>query len=146
MEVRTGGGEPASAPDVPVELREALLPVAVDVVGEREARLLHRGKERVEQWALGRPPLEGERAAVPAERVVRRGGEAVLHPLEVREAVREPPLVEARMRGPALEVERVSTLEDHPVDRRGAAEHLAARVEILRPARCGSGAPSYRQS
>ena len=50
--------------------------------------------------------------------------EARLHPLEVRQAVRVVPVFEP----PALEVERVAALEDHPVDRARAAEHLAARV------------------
>ena len=63
-----------------------------------------------------------------AERVVGRGGEAVLHPLEVRQAVRVVPLLHAGVGGPALVVQRVAALEDHPVDARRAAEHLAAGV------------------
>ena len=39
------------------------------------------------------------------------------------------PLLHARLAGPALVVQRVAALEDHPVDAGGAAEHLAAGVD-----------------
>ena len=54
VQVGAGGAQPAAAVDVAVELGEALLLVAVDVVGERVAGLLGRLEERVEQ-RVGRP-------------------------------------------------------------------------------------------
>ena len=114
--------------DVPVERREALLPEAVDVVGELVAGLLRRREERAEERVVGRSTLEGQRPAVAAIRIVGRGREAVLHPLEVGQAMGVVPGRHARVRGPALVVERVAALEDHPVDARRAAEHPAAGV------------------
>ena len=62
--------------DVAVELREALLLVAVDVVREGVARLLDRLEEGVEQRPARRAALEHERAVVAAELVVSRGRKA----------------------------------------------------------------------
>ncbi len=126
MEVRARRAQAAAAVDRPVELREALLPVAVHVVGERIARLLHRVEERVEERRRRRSALEHERPLAAAPLV--GAGEAALHPLEVRQAVGVVPRGHARVGAPALVVERVAALEDHPVDRARAAEHLAARV------------------
>ena len=128
VQVRPRGGQPAAVVHVAVELREALLAVAVHVVGEREAGLLHGGEERVEQRADGRPALEDERSVMAAERIVGSRCEAVLHPLEVRQAVGVVPGLHPGVARPALVVQRVAALEDHAVDRAGPAEHLAARV------------------
>ena len=129
VQVGAGRAEPAAAVDVAVEGREALLPVAVHVVGERVPGLLDGLEERAEQRAGGRPALEDQRAAAAAPRV--GAGQAGLHPLEVRQAVRVVPGLHAVVGRPALEVERVAALEDHPVDAAGAAEHLAAGVVDL---------------
>ncbi|MDX6283180.1 MAG: choline dehydrogenase, partial [Kribbellaceae bacterium] len=56
-------------------------------------------------------------------------GEAVLHPLEVRQAAEIVPVLHARLGSPALEVERVAALKDHSVDAAGPAQDLAASVE-----------------
>ena len=72
IQVGARGGQPPAPVDVPVERGEALLPVAVHVVGELVAGLLHGGEERLEQRAGGRAPLEHQRPGVPAERVVLR--------------------------------------------------------------------------
>ena len=128
-EVRPRGRHAPATVDVPVELREPLLPVAVDVVGQRVARLLGRGEERPEQRVLGRPTLEQERPVAAAPVVGPR--QAGLHPLEVRQAVQVVPRLHARVGGPPLVVHRVAALEDHPVDAAGAAEHLASGVEDL---------------
>ena len=72
VQVGAGGAQPPAAADVAVELGEALLPVAVDVVGERVAGLLHRFEEGAEQRVGRRPALEHERPAVAAELVGRR--------------------------------------------------------------------------
>ena len=114
--------------DVPIERREALLAVAVHVLGSGVARLLDGLEERVEERARGRAALQDERPVVAAIRVVGRGPEGGLEPLEVRQAVGVVPVGHARDRCPALVVERVAALEDHPVDRGRAAEHLAAGV------------------
>ena len=127
VQVGTGGGQPAAAVQVAVEPREALLAVAVDVVGARVARLDGRVEERREERVVGRPALEHERAVAAAPVV--GASEAVLHLLEVGQAVEVVPLLHPRLGAPALVVERVAALEDHPVDRAGAAEHLAAGVE-----------------
>jgi hypothetical protein len=126
VEVRTRGAQPTAAVDVAVEAREALLLVAVDVGGELVPGLLHGREERLAERVRRRPALEDERPAAAAPLV--GAGEAGLHPLEVREAVRVVPLLESRLARPALVVHRVAALEDHPVDRARAAEHLAARV------------------
>ena len=118
---------------------EALLAVAVDVVGERVAGLLHGVEERLEQRVGDRAPLEHERAVVAAVLVVGRGGEAVLHPLEVRQAVGVVPRRHAGVGRPPLVVERVAALEDHPVDARRPPEHLAPRVVHAPPAQVRLG-------
>ena len=66
VQVGAGGGQPPAAVEVAVELREALLAVAVDVVGQRVARLLHGVEERREERVLGRAALEHERAVAAA--------------------------------------------------------------------------------
>ena len=128
MQVGAGGRKPAAVADVAVELRETLLPVTVYVIGARVTGLLGRGEERLEQRVGRRTALERKRTVVPAVGVVGRGGQAVLHPVEVRQAVRVVPVAHAGVRTPALVVHRIAALEDHPVDAAGAAEHLAAGV------------------
>ncbi|MEH3076731.1 MAG: hypothetical protein PGN11_08605 [Quadrisphaera sp.] len=49
VQVGAGGAEALAVAHVPVEGREALLAVAVDVVGERVPGLLHGFEERAEQ-------------------------------------------------------------------------------------------------
>ena len=126
VQVGASGGEPAAAVQVAVEPREPLLPVAVDVVGERVAGLLRR-RRRTPRRAGSRPA----RARAPAgrrRRASRRRRQAGLHALEVGQAVGVVPLLHPRLGRPALVVHRVAALEDHPVDARGAAEDLAAGV------------------
>src|SRR4030095_4400398 len=120
------GAQPTSTMNVPVELRKALLPVPVDVVGARIAGLNGRSEKRIEQGVRRRPALEHEGPAPAAPRV--RAGEAGLHALEIRQAVRVVPGLHARAGGPALVVERVAALEDHAVDAARTTEHLAARM------------------
>ena len=126
VQVGAGGGEPAAAVDVAVEPRESLLAVAVDVVGEVVAGLDGGLEERVEERVGRRTALELERAVAAAPVV--GAGQAVLHPLEVRQAVEVVPLLQARLPRPPLVVHRVAALEDHPVDAARTAEHLAAGV------------------
>src|SRR5215813_4445048 len=131
MQVRAGGAEPPAAVDVAVERREAFLPVAVDVVSQRVPGLLRRLEEGLEQRACRRPALEDERALVAAP--FPPAGQAGLHLLEVRQAVRVIPRVHTRVSRPALVIQRVATLEDHSVDAARAAEHLPAGVVDLAP-------------
>jgi hypothetical protein len=124
-QVGAGGGEPLALVDVAVERGEALLAVAVDVVGQRVAGFLCGGEEGLEQRIGGGTALQHQRAGVSAQFIVGIGCERVFHPVEVREAVREVPRFHAGVGAPALVVERVSALEDHAVDGAGAAQHLA---------------------
>src|SRR5215510_14064078 len=122
MQVRAGGAEPPAAVDVAVERREAFLPVAVDVVGQRVPRLLHRLEEGLEQRAHRGSALEDERPLVAAP--FPAAGEACLHLLEVRQTARVIPRAHTRISRPALVIQRVATLEDHSVDAARAAEYL----------------------
>ena len=116
---------------VAVERGKALLAVAVHVLGERIAGLLDGVEEGVEERAARRAALERERAVVTAEGIVRPRRETVLHPLEVGQAVSVVPGLHPVAGRPALVVERVAALEDHPVDAARAAQHLPARVVDL---------------
>ena len=126
VQVRARRAQAPAASDVAVEAGEALLAVSVDVLGELVAGLLHGIEERAEERIRGRAALELQRAGTAAELV--RTGEAGLHALEVREAVRVRPVGHAGVSRPALVVERVAALEDHAVDAARTAEQLAARV------------------
>ena len=129
MEVGPRRAQPPAAPDVAVEGREALLSVAVDVGGEFVAGLLGRLEEGLEKRVRGRAALELQRPVAAA--ILVGAGQARLHLLEVRQAVRVVPRLHAGVVRPALDVERIAALEDHPVDRARAAQHLAARVVDL---------------
>jgi len=126
MQVRTSSAQPPAAADGPVERAEPFLPVAVHVFGEPMARLLHSEEERGEERVRRRSALEHERPVAAA--IVVGACRAGLHALEVREAVRVVPARHSRVGSPALVVERVTPLEDHPVDRARAAEHPATGV------------------
>ena len=122
---------PHAVDDVAVEAPEALLPVAVDVVGQGVARLLRRLEEGAEERVGGRAPLQPQRSRPPAPGVradLPVGHDQRLHPLEVGQAVGVVPRLHPRVRGPPLVVHRVAALEDHPVDRGRPPEHLAAGV------------------
>ncbi len=114
VQVGPGGRQPPAPADVPVERGEAFLPVAVHVLGQAVARLLRGLEEGQEQRAGRRAPLQHQRAIGAAELVAAR--QAVLHLLEVRQAVPVVPAAHARGGGPPLVVQRVPALEDHAVD------------------------------
>ncbi len=126
VQVRPRRAQPPAAMQRPVKRREPLLPVAVDVRSQRVAGLLHGIEERPEQRVADGTALQHERPVAAAPLV--RAGQAGLHLLEVRQAVRVVPVLHPRVGRPALVVERVAALEDHAVDAARAAEHLAARV------------------
>ena len=104
-----------------------------------QARLLDRFEERAEQRVRGGAAFEDERPGVSAERVVALGRQARLHPLEVRQAMRVAPALHPGGCRPAFVVQRVATLEDHPVDAAGAAQHLATCVVDPPAAHVGLG-------
>ncbi len=126
VQVGARRAEASAAVHVAVEAGEALLLVAVDVAGERVAGLLAGFEEGLDERVLRRAALEHEGAAAATPLV--DAGQAVLHLLEVGQAVGVVPGLHALVGGPALVVERVAALEDHPVDAAAAAQHLAAGV------------------
>ena len=126
MQVGAGGTEAMPPEDGSVEGREALLAIAVDVIGERIAGLLHGLEERLAEGVCRGTALELERAVAPPPLVGAR--QARLHPLEVRQAVREVPAAHAGVGAPPLVVERVAPLKDHPVDAARAAKDLSPGV------------------
>src|SRR5437764_1189858 len=81
MQVRARRAHPVAAIDVAVKGGEALLLIAVDVVGQRISRFLDSGEERLEQWIDRWAALHLERAVVASERVVLRRVEGILHAL-----------------------------------------------------------------
>ena len=122
-QIRPCRRQPPAPVDVPVEGRETLLPVPVHVTGQRVPGFLHGREECLEQRAAGRPALQDQRPVRPAELIA--PGQAGLHLLEVRQAVRVVPVRHAGIGGPPLIVQRVPALEDHAVDAARPAQHLA---------------------
>ena len=118
LQVRLRGRQPPAVVDVPIERREALLAVAVDVVGQVIARLLAGGEERLEQRVRGRTAFQDQRPVMAAPRIVGGGRQAVLHLLEVRQAMGVVPGLHPGIGRPALVVERIAALEDLAVDAR----------------------------
>ena len=119
--------QPPAAVDRALPGGEALRLRAVDVRGEREARLLRGLEERLEQRVGDRAALEQLRAVVAAHRAG-LADVAGLQPLEVGEAVRVVPGRHALFGTPPVVVRRVAALEDHRVDAARAAEQLAPRM------------------
>ena len=142
VQVGAGRGQPPSLVDVPVEPGETFLLETIDIFGQRVTRLLGRREERAEERIGGRAAFDYQRAVIAAPLVAT--GQTVLHLLEVRQAMRVVPPRHARVGRPALQVKRVTALENHPVDAAGAAKHLAATVRHAptslgkAPARCGT--------
>ena len=126
VQVGAGRRQPPAPADVPVERGEPLLAVTVHVLGQRVARLLRGLEEGAEQRVGRRAPLQDQRAVRAAVLVPAR--QAVLHLLEVRQAVRVVPAAHPGVGGPSLVVQRVPALEDHAVDAARSAEHLAPGV------------------
>ncbi len=126
VQIGPGGAEAAAPMDVAVEAGKTLLLETVDVLGEGISGLRGRLEEGAEQGVGGGSPFNHQRPFTTAELV--GPGQAGLHPLEVGETVGEVPGLHAGVGSPSLEVHRVAPLEDHPVDRRRSAQHLAAGV------------------
>ena len=131
VEIGARRTEPPAASDVAIELGETLLLEPVDVVGDRVPRLLDSFEEGAEQWVGRRAAFQLQRPAVPAELIAAVRREAVLHLLEVRQAVGIVPGLHARIGCPPFVVEGIAALEDHPVDAARTTEHLAAGVVDL---------------
>ena len=126
MQIGACGTQPAPVPDVAVEGGETLLAIAVDVVGEGVAGLLHGAEKGLEERARGGSSLQDQGAVAAAEFVL--PGQAVLHALEIGQTMRVVPLGQTRIAAPPLIVQRVAPLEDHAVDAAGAAQNLAAAM------------------
>ncbi len=126
VQIGTGRTEPAPAHHVLVEGGEPLLTEPVDVVGPAEAGLWPGLEPRLEQRVGSGAAFEREWAIITTPLV--GAGQALLHPLEVRQAVAIVPGFHARPFGPLLIVGRIPSLEDHAVDARRPAEHLAPSV------------------
>src|SRR5205823_1478244 len=124
MEIRPRRRQPPPAADVAIEGRESFLSKAVHVIRERIARLLHRLKERRKERALGRTALEVKRALLSAILIFGTSRETALHALEIRQTMRVVPAAHSLIRSPALIIQRISALEDHPVDAARSAEHF----------------------
>ena len=110
--------EPASLMNVAVEAGKPFLPIAVDVVGERVASLLHCCKKRLKEGADCRSPFQHQRAAAAPKVVLH--GQASFHPFEVGQTVCIVPALHPGVSAPAFVVERVAALKDHSVDAAGA--------------------------
>src|SRR5690606_6104395 len=126
VQVRPRGRPAPTVLDVAVERRETFLLVTVDIAGERVTGLLRGLQERAEQRVLHGTAFQPQRTVVAPPLVTT--GTAVLHALEVRQAVGVVPGLHARVGGPALQVHRVTALEDHAVDGARPTEHLATTV------------------
>ena len=116
VQVGPRGRQPPTPVDVAVERREPFLAIPVDVLGQRIAGLLDALEEGREQRVGRGAALQDQGPVVAAPRVVRRGRERRLHPLEVGQAMGVVPGRHAGIGGPPLEVERVAALESLAVD------------------------------
>ncbi len=110
--------------DVHLALGEALRQFGVDVLADRIAGVAGGLDQRIVQQLAGvdRRHVQGAGAAV----VLARAAPAGLHLLEVGQHVGVAPAVVPHL-PPGVVVQRVAAHEEHAVDRRRAAQHLAAR-------------------
>ena len=132
---------PAHAPAlVHLEERGALVVAAVEVLHLRNARLRHRLAEGVEHVPRQPLPLDAPFAAGRVH--VARATVVVLRALEDRQHARPRPRAVAGDARPLVVVTTLAAEIQHRVDRRAAAEDLAARVEDRAPVepRIGLGA------
>ena len=124
-QVRIGGIRPHAVAHIGVESAEALLTQAIDIVGPREARLLAGPHECL---------VERVQTILHANRhrsfsaPIRVGATlAPLEPLVIGQHSSVRPAARAFLH-PALVVERIAAQKNGAVDRRRAAERLAARL------------------
>ena len=113
------------APLVDMEIAGALVVAAIEIVDRLDAVFLGRLAERIEQR-----PLHARRLDAPfaADAVVLALAEEVVGLLpEERQHVAPAPAGEAEL-APVIVVGGLPAHVDHGVDRRRAAEHLAARI------------------
>src|SRR5262249_17241855 len=128
-----GRTHPPAVALVDVEIADAAVVAAVEVVDARDAGLVGRCREGIEDV-----PAQALTAHAPfARRAVRDGGVrgtgvpsiAALMGAEIRQYVAPAPGVVTGRRRPAIVVSRLAAHVDHAVDAGAAAEHLAARVQ-----------------
>src|ERR1039458_2748340 len=132
MQVGASGAEAPASVNRAVEGGKPLLAKTVHVAGEFVATFLDGAEKGPEERTGRRTAFEHQGTVRPAVLVAAR--EAVLHPLEVRQAVRVVPLSHAGIAGPAFKVHGVTALEDHAVDAARTAQQLAPGVVDLAPA------------
>src|SRR5690606_41289942 len=109
-----------------VERRETLLLVRVDTAGERVPGLLRGLQERAEQRVLHGTAFQPQRTVVAPPLVTT--GTAVLHALEVRQAVGVVPGLHTRVGGPALQVHLDTVMVDYAAVGARPTEILASSV------------------
>ena len=121
------GGVPAQAAAlVHLEIAHALVVAGVEVLRGRDAALLRRLRERVQDVPAHARPLDAPLA--PAAMQLAGAAPVVLVRLEHRQAVRPAPGRVAREFGPGVVVTRLTSHVDHAVDAGTAAQHLATGV------------------
>src|SRR5690606_21523934 len=126
LQVGARGAVAATVANVAVEGSKAFLAVAVDVVSERVACLLHSLEEGLEERIGARARFEMEWTCVAVVVAGARG--AALGAFEVGEHVGIIPILHALVARPFFVIHGVAADVDHAIDAAGAAKQLAASV------------------
>mmetsp|Transcript_23166 Transcript_23166/g.57224 ORF Transcript_23166/g.57224 Transcript_23166/m.57224 type:complete len:342 (+) Transcript_23166:1136-2161(+) len=134
IQIATGGAPALAVVGRLVKHAEAFLLRSILVVRVRVAELLARLEERQRQWVGRGGAMHVQRSAIAAEIVP--AAVVGLHPPEVGQHLPVRPALAACLR-PAIEVLRVSTDVDHPIDGGRPSQHLAAVVLHLPAAQPG---------
>ena len=135
-QIGVGGGPAAALPDGGLHRAEAFLLFAVVIGGIGPTGLLAGLDKGVEQGVLALAPCHVQRAVGAA-----KGGSAAVpgfHPLEIGQHVGVGPACRAAV-APVVVILAVAAHEDHAVDGRRPAQHLAARRGKLAPAQMRLG-------
>ncbi len=111
-------------------------PLPVEVLGEAVTRAARRLEEALSDLAAGFPvgPNDADRPSGTAIAV--GSAREILAPAKVRQQSRMAPAAIAG-RFPFVEEARMPPVMPHGIDRRGSAEHLAARIGELAPVQRG---------
>ena len=134
MQIGDRGAAPAHVAHRHLQWSDAILLGAVEIGVALVARLLGGGDKGIVQFVLRAQIGDIERAAGAVMRV----GAALLifGPAEIRQHVVIRPAGIAEL-APQIEILLLPADVDQPVDRAGAAEHLAARPDHASPAQFG---------
>ena len=93
VQVGPGGTQTATAIDIAVEGAETLLPLTVDIIGQRITGLLHRLEKGFKQGILAGTGLQGQRTVDPV--VFIGPDEAGFRPFEIGQVVGVIPVLHA---------------------------------------------------